>query len=346
MPASPLPLQRYWDLAAAPVQSAALDAALELGVFEQLAAPADAAQVAQALALRPAAVTPLLDMLWSLGLLRRLEGEPPQYCCAPLAAQHFVPGQPGYCADAWRYRRRSLLHFSEQLGQLLPQNGPAMDPYVQPEAGAWANAARVQIGQEQRAIAVAAAREAIACVPAAARAQRILDLGGGPGLIGIALVQDRPGATGVVFDWPATVAVAQENIDAAGLADRMSVIGGDLATADIGHGYDLIWCSSVLHFVPDAQAALRKMHDALAPGGQLVIAHAEIPADADAAARVLPYYLPMMLLGRRVTRTGDMAQALRDAGLVDVRGFDADRFPMAPLRVLSARRGALRGFSR
>ncbi|MOA55363.1 hypothetical protein D3C78_1791430 [compost metagenome] len=80
------------------------------------------------------------------------------------------------------------------------------------------------------------------------------------------------------------------------------------------------------------------MHDALAPGGQLVMAHAEIPADAHAAARVLPYYLPMLLLGRRVTRAGELARLLQDGGWLEVRGFDSGRFPMAPVHVLAARK--------
>ena len=339
MPTSPLPLQRYWDLAAAPVETAALDAALELDLFAHLVAPASAAHVAQALALRPAAAEHLLDLLWSLRLLHRIAGAPPLYRCGVTARDHFVAGRPHYCGDAWRYRRRALAQSGEQLMQRLRQD-PAATPAAPSEAGAWANAARVQIGQEQRALAVAAAREAVACVPGADAARRILDLGGGPGLIGIALVQDRPNASGVVFDWPETAAVARENIAAAGMADRMVAMGGDLVTADIGAGYDLIWCSSVLHFVPDDAVVLRKMHDALAPGGLLVMAHAEVPDDADAAARVLRYYLPMLLLGRRVTRQGQLAQALRDTGFAEVRGFDSDRFPLAPLHVLSARRTA------
>lgn len=334
------PMQRYWNLAAASIQAAALDAALERGVLEQLAAPASAEEVAQALALRPEQTAHLLDMLWSLDLLHRIDGDPVRYRCRPHAQAYFCQRQPGYCADAWRYRRRSLLHFSEQLNGLLDLDSPPPDPYVQTNATGWANAARVQIGQEQRAIAVAAARDAIACVPDAAQARRILDLGGGPGLIGIALVQDSPDATGVVFDWPETAAVAQENIAQAGLAGRMTVMGGDLAADPIGQDYDLIWCSSVLHFLPDPAATLRKMLDALAPGGQLVMAHAEIPADAHAAARVLPYYLPMLLLGRRVTRAGDLARMLQDGGYRDVRGFDSDRFPMAPVHVLTARKAA------
>lgn len=342
MPTSPLPLQRYWDLAAAPVETAALDAALELDLFAHLVAPASAAHVAQALALRPAAAEHLLDLLWSLRLLHRIAGAPPLYRCAATARDHFVAGRPHYCGDAWRYRRCALAQSGEQLAQRLRQDPAAAlaTPTAPSEAGAWANAARVQIGQEQRALAVAAAREAVACVPGADAARRILDLGGGPGLIGIALVQDRPQASGVVFDWPETAAVARENIAAAGLAARMVAVGGDLATADIGAGYDLIWCSSVLHFVPDAAATIRKMHDALAPGGLLVMAHAEVPDDADAAARVLRYYLPMLLLGRRVTRQGELADALRAVGFADVRGFDSDRFPLAPLHVLSARRTA------
>ncbi|WP_447577951.1 methyltransferase [Achromobacter kerstersii] len=330
------PMQRYWDLTAAPIQAAALDTALELGLLDRLTEPASAADVAHALALRPAQTAHLLDMLWSLDLLHRIDGDPVQYLCQPEARKHFCPGQPDYCGDAWRYRRRALTHFSEQMGDQLRADGPPIEPYVQTNATGWAQAARVQIAQEQRAIAVAAAGHAMACVPGAAHARRILDLGGGPGLIGISLVQRWPDATGVVFDWPETAAVAQENINAAGLSERMTVIGGDLAADPIGQGYDLIWCSSVLHFLPDAPAALRKMHDALAPGGQLVMVHAEVPADAHAAARVLPYYLPMMLLGRRVTRAGELHQALVDSGFTDVRGFDSDRFPMAPVHVLTA----------
>lgn len=332
------PMQRYWNLAAASIQAAALDAALERGVLDYLTEPASAAEVAQALCLRPDQTAHLLDMLWSLDLLHRIDGSPVRYRCQPQAQRHFCQGQPSYCADAWRYRRRSLSHFSEQLNELLDLDSPPPEPYVQTNATGWAHAARVQIGQEQRAITVAAARDAIACVPSAAQARRILDLGGGPGLIGIALVQASSDATGVVFDWPETAAVAQENIAQAGLAGRMTVIGGDLEVDPIGQGYDLIWCSSVLHFLPDAAATLRKMHDALAPGGQLVMAHAEIPADARAAARVLPYYLPMLLLGRRVTRAGELGRLLQDGGYHDVRGFDSDRFPMAPVHVLTARR--------
>ena len=82
---------------------------------------------------------------------------------------------------------------------------------------------------------------------------------------------------GVVFELPEAADVAAQHIAEAGLASRLEARGGDLARDDIGTGYDLIWCSSVLHFVPELSACLAKLHAALKPGGELICVHAEIP---------------------------------------------------------------------
>ena len=131
--------------------------------------------------------------------------------------------------------------------------------------------------------------------------------------------------------------MAAANIAHAQLSERLETQGGDLDSDDIGGDYDLIWCSSVLHFVPDMAAALRKMHAALKPGGMLVCVQAEIAPAAEDAARVLPYYLPMRMLGRTVTRQGELAQLLRDTGWKQVEQYGASDFPMAPVQVLIAR---------
>jgi hypothetical protein len=73
--------------------------------------------------------------------------------------------------------------------------------------------------------------------------------------VAIALAQAHAGVHGCVFDWPETVAVAAANIAHAQLSDRLETLGGDLDSDDIGGDYDLVWCSSVLHFVPDMAAA-------------------------------------------------------------------------------------------
>ena len=67
---------------------------------------------------------------------------------------------------------------------------------------------------------------------------------------------------------------------------------------------------------------------------------AEIAPAPDDAARVLPYYLPMRMLGRTVTRQGELAQLLRTAGWQQVEQYGASDFPMAPVQVLMARKPA------
>lgn len=338
----PHALQRYWELAAASVQAQALDTALELNLFEPLAQPASAAEAAHRLELHAEQTGHLLEILWSMGLLNRIEAispdTPARYQCDPEIQRYFLQGHAEYCADAWRYRLKSLRHFSSQMLDFVRDGKPKQAPFTAAAGSNWAEAARLQIGQEQRAVTQRAALAVLAQIPQAAHVRRFLDLGGGPGWVAIALAQAHPAWTGVVCDWPETVAVAQENIAATGLTARLDVLGADLVSDTIGGNYDLIWCSSVLHFLPDMVAALEKIRLALKPGGVLVAAHGEVPEQADAASRVLPFYMPMLMLGRRVTRMGGMRDALEQAGFESVWGFDSSQFPMAPVHVLVARK--------
>ena len=52
----------------------------------------------------------------------------------------------------------------------------------------------------------------------------------------------------------------------------MTFIVGDLLEDDLGSGYDVVASLEVLAHVEDQAKYLRKMHDALKPGGQLFLA--------------------------------------------------------------------------
>ncbi|MDO8067733.1 MULTISPECIES: class I SAM-dependent methyltransferase [unclassified Janthinobacterium] len=335
-------LQPYWDLAVAPVQADGLAAALELGIFELLATPHTPTQLADALSLHAPHTALLLELLWSMQVLERdaADADAQHYRCTAATLQYFCRDSEAFCGDAWLYRLHALRHFATQLSTLVREGGKAA-PYSTASGINWAIAAQQQIGQEQRAVTMRAALSVMQRIAPFADGHtplRLLDLGGGPGWVAIALAQAHAGLHGGVFDWPETVAVAAANIAHAQLSDRLETVGGDLASDDIGSGYDLIWCSSVLHFVPDMAAALRKIHAALTPGGVFVCVQAEIAPAAGDAARVLPYYLPMRMLGRTVTQQGELAQLLRDTGWRQVEQYSASDFPMAPVQVLIARK--------
>ena len=57
--------------------------------------------------------------------------------------------------------------------------------------------------------------------------RKMLDLGGGPGIIGIAIVAAHPNMKGIIFDRPAIVEIAETFIKEYELEDRIEVLGGD-----------------------------------------------------------------------------------------------------------------------
>lgn len=342
-------LQPLWDLAAAPIQAEALVLALESGALDRLATPQTPAELAQAQGWNEANTSHWLELLWSMGLLRRGQHEPVSYLLATDALRYLHSASPESCGAAWLFRLRSLRQSATLLRGLV-EHGPAGDgsacsaSLATGNAEGWAAAARAQIGQEQRAVSVPAALQVLDQVPevaaGAGTARRMLDLGGGPGWIALALLRRQPALQASVFDWPEAVAVAADNARQSRLSDRFTALGGNLATDGIGSGYDLVWCSSVLHFVPDAAAVVAKVFDALAPGGVFVCAHAEVDETPEAALRTLPYYLPMRLLGRSVTRRGELQALLAQAGFERIERIESREFPMAPLAVLIARKAA------
>ncbi|MCP2072932.1 UNVERIFIED_ORG: SAM-dependent methyltransferase [Pseudomonas lini] len=337
--ATPHPLQPYWDLTLAGVRADALRIALEWKLFNLLQVPVTAQTIARQLQLDPVNTGYWLEALWSMALLVRDQQQPPRYHNAAVAHDYLRAEAPDYCGDAWTFRLRGLRHFGGQLGDQVRAGQPSgQAPNVATTIENWTAAARLQLAQEQRAVTVEVALRLMAGIPEFVHARRFLDLGGGPGLVAIALARDNPMLSGEVFDFPQTVSVAAENIHKAGLQQRLGVRGGDLANDDIGEGYDLIWCSSVLHFVPDLAASLKKIHAALRPGGVLVSAHAEVPLDPELARRVMPYYLSMQMLGRQVTHAGGLADALTQAGFVDIDHYPEVAFAVAPVAVQVARR--------
>lgn len=335
------PLQPCWDAVLASVKADALDAALQLGLFEELRSPAIADSLAQRLHLESVNTRHLLDLLWSMGIVTRdpagAKGRQRcEYALAPALIPFLLTGSDSYCGDALRYRLHALRQFGAQLPALL-REGVSLAPPS--DAAGWAQAADVQIAQEQGAVTIDAALACIGHLEGLSGVRRFLDLGGGPGKVAVALAQNFPEWQGVVFDLPATAAVAQQSIRRAGLEQRLESRGGDILQDGIGDGYDLIWCSSVLHFLPEVPKMLGKIRDALAPGGYFVSVHAELPSEQAAAAKVMPYYLPLMMRGRQVWPHGALADLMRELGFESVSCVELSYFPLAPAQVVIGRRG-------
>lgn len=332
-------LKPYWDLVLASVQADALAYVLDVGLFDAMIEQSDAETLATQFDLTPTKLKHVLELLWGMGLLEKTQAHSaetikPHYRSSSKAKRYFVKCSPDYCGDAWTFRLGLLREFGARLPDYLkPRTGKEEPSPRAPTDQCWATIARTKTIQEQAAVTVEAALSIIDRMPEVKGIRRFLDLGCGPGMFAIALAQVIPECRGTAFDLPPTAAVARQNVEAAHLGARLTVQAGDLTRDDIGNGYDLIWCSSVLHFAPNIAETLRKIRAALAPGGLFISIHAEIPLTAQQAGTVLAYYLPLLMRGHYVGLQGELASALLAAGFNSVDTFESTLFPFAPVQV-------------
>jgi hypothetical protein len=101
----------------------------------------------------------------------------------------------------------------------------------------------------------------------------------------------------VAVDWPGVLSVAEENAREAGVADRYRTLPGSAFEVEYGGGYDLALVANFLHnFEPAAcVAVLRKVHAALAEGGQAIAL--EVVPDEGRVSPPIPASFSLMMLG-------------------------------------------------
>jgi 2-polyprenyl-3-methyl-5-hydroxy-6-metoxy-1,4-benzoquinol methylase len=153
-------------------------------------------------------------------------------------------------------------------------------------------------------------------------ALRVLDIAAGHGLFGITIAQQNPAAEIVAVDWPSVLAVAVENASAARVSDRYRTTAGNAFTVDFGHGYDVALVTNFLHHFdqPACTTFLRKVHQALAPGGRVAVL--EFVPDPDRVSPPVPARFALTMLAE--TPGGDaytfdeLRRRLEDAGFRNV----------------------------
>jgi ubiquinone/menaquinone biosynthesis C-methylase UbiE len=103
---------------------------------------------------------------------------------------------------------------------------------------------------------------------------RVLDLAAGSGVWGIALAQSSDNITVTAVDWIGVLPATQKMVARFGLSSRFTYVAGDLDSADFGQGHNVATLGHILHSEGEARskALLRKVFEALAPGGTIVIA--------------------------------------------------------------------------
>ena len=139
-----------------------------------------------------------------------------------------------------------------------------------PAAGAAFDAAMADASRLQAAL-VTGQHDFSAC-------HDVCDVGGGTGTLLAGILAAHPRLRGTLLDLPAVVAHADTTLRDAGVADRVTVVGGDFF-ASVPTGCDRYLLQAVVHDWDDESCVriLSNVREALPPGGRALVLEQELP---------------------------------------------------------------------
>jgi predicted O-methyltransferase YrrM len=295
----------------------AVYAAAALGLADLLAA---GPRSAEALAIETETHAPslyrLLRALAACGLFREVETR--QFAITPLGAA-LQSGAPGAArstiltlAGDWQWKAWEHFLGSLRTGEsgLKSSSGKSLFDFLAacPEDGARFDDAMVGMH--------GALGPALLAAYNFSKFASVVDVGGGTGRLLETLLGSNAKQKGILFEQPATAALARQHLETAGLMQRYEVIEGDFFEG-VPAGHQAYILSHVLHDWDDEQciSILRNCRRAIAPGGLLLIVEAVLPV-GDA-----PHHGKMMDLLMLTVTGGKERTALEFGDLLGAANF-------------------------
>jgi hypothetical protein len=155
--------------------------------------------------------------------------------------------------------------------------------------------------------------------------KKLVDVGGGHGLLLASVLSRYPDMEGVLYDEPAVVRGATEVLVAHGVADRCETVGGDFFRSAPAGG-DAYILKHIIHDWSDEECVtiLGHCHTGMAAGGKVLIVEMVIPErNVPAISKFLDLQMLLFLTGRERTEA-----EYRD--LLERAGFELTRVVPTP----------------
>ena len=245
----------------------ALRAAIELELFTRIGAGQKTAdQIAAACQASPRGIRILADYLTIVDFLRKHDDK---YELTPDAAIFLDRKSPGYLGGTMEFLLSTeLRECFRSLTSAVRRGGTAVsaEGTVSHDNQIWVAFARAMGPMMQLP-----ARLLVDLVDGDRKQSlRVLDVAAGHGVFGITIAEQYPQSRITALDWPNVLAVAAENAQRAGVANRHSLKPGSAFDIDWGGPYDIVLLTNFFHHfdIPTCEQLAAKAYAALAPGGR------------------------------------------------------------------------------
>jgi hypothetical protein len=308
--------------------------ALELDIFTLLETPRKAQELSATLKTLPHITNRFLDVLVAMRLLNK---KGVQYVTASDVAPFLVKDAP-YAARYLNFATKSRKAWM-QLAEAM-QTGPTekAEPhnhvYDQPCIDWMARG--TLLGRLQGTV------KHLRELQEFNAARKLVDLGGGHGLFGIAFAQENQDLKVVVFDKPEVTPMTQGYIDRYDMQDRVTTMDGDYIRDDIGSGYDIAFeACSFGGRGDEALSFYRQVAAALKDNGLFIRLTFTLDDDRSGPLTSLIWDLKEQITGHshmHMKTTTELFEALAEAGFQRERIIDMTQWSNMETRLIIARK--------
>jgi len=324
------------DLLGGHLVSATLGTAMELGLFWLLAErPMSALDVADSLSIPLNRCHHWLRLLLKLGLL---EDRPDGYVPSTVARTAILDAQSRHF---WAFHARGDREAFNSVRDLALNIGRPMSAWAAPSLEPRVELQRLR---EDAGYAAGFTRmlfeihlplaEQLANLLDLQGVRRLIDVGGGSGVISFALLRRRSELTSVVVDAETICQVGRELALENGLERRITFLAADALEDELPTGFDMaILCDTGLFNA----LLFRRLHDVLNANGRLAVVDKFAPTRTDAPPSRLPsaFLASLEYPAQSINlTTAEMAQALlHEAGFRDLSSAVAPHRDTLPWNV-------------
>lgn len=253
-------------LAGGYMEARAIQAAVELGVFDALRGPKNASTVARAIRCDSRATELLLNALVSIGLVNQRGAI---YSLNETSSTYLLKSSPRYVGGMILFD--SLLWKSwGDLAETVRTGKPARAPDMyqrDPEETERFIEAMDSLVRARGDAEVVAERLDLSKV------SELLDVGSGPATYPISFCRKHATLRATVFDLPATLKVTARFVRASDVSNRVRLIQGDYRNDPLPGRYQLVFLSNIIHgeSAAENERLTAKLYGCLDRGGRIVI---------------------------------------------------------------------------
>ncbi len=154
------------------------------------------------------------------------------------------------------------------------------------------------------------------------KANKMLDIGGGPGTYCRAFIRKNPNLQATIFDLPLTLEVTREVVKKERMEDKIFTQEGDVLHENLGSGYDLVMVSQLLHSFSamENKRIIKRAYNALVDGGTILISDYALDEDLTSPADAALFSVNMLVNtdAGRAYKQSEIISWMEEAGFQNI----------------------------